>query len=65
MISRHEHNRIVWIDLETPTRDEVRSVMDEFSIEPFVAEELLLPSARPRADFYPNYIFLVLHFPTL
>jgi magnesium transporter len=30
-----------------------------------VAEELLLPSTKPHAEFYKDYIYLVLHFPAL
>lgn len=65
MYSRHEHGGIAWIDLESPTYDEVRRVIEEFDILPLVAEELLLPSTKPRAEFYHTYAYLVLHFPAL
>lgn len=65
MYSRHEHGGITWVDLESPTHDEVRRVIEEFEILPLVAEELLLPSTKPRAEFYRNYAYLVLHFPAL
>ncbi len=65
MLLRHEHNGLTWIDLESPTRDEVRHVMTEFNIERLVSEELLLPSSKPRSEFYPGYVYLVLHFPAL
>ncbi len=65
MYSRHEQGDIVWIDLESPTPDEVRRVIEEFEILPLVAEELLLPSTKPRSEFYKNYAYLVLHFPAL
>ncbi|MBI5470019.1 magnesium transporter CorA family protein [Candidatus Kaiserbacteria bacterium] len=65
MLSRHEHRGLVWVDMESPNPEEVKSVMDEFHIQPLTAEELLLPSSRPRAEFYPSYAYLVLHFPAL
>jgi magnesium transporter len=65
MQSRHAHQGLVWVDLESPTRDEIRAVMDEFHIQPLVAEELLLPSTKPRAEFLGNYVYLVMHFPAL
>ena len=65
MHSRYEHNGLVWIDLESPSRDEVRDIRDQFAIAPLIAEELLLPSIKPRAEFYERYIYLVLHFPAL
>ncbi|MEK7133938.1 MAG: CorA family divalent cation transporter [Patescibacteria group bacterium] len=65
MHSRYEHNGLVWIDLESPSRDEVHDIVDQFSIAPLIAEELLLPSTKPRVDFFKDYAYLVLHFPAL
>ena len=65
MQARHEHRGLVWVDLESPTRDEVHALMQEFSIDHFVAEELLLVSTKPRAEFHQEYVYLVLHFPAL
>ena len=65
MLSRHEHNGLVWIDLESPNPEEVRSVMEEFHIDTLTGDELLLPSSRPRTQFYERYAYLVLHFPAL
>ena len=65
MHTRYEHNGLVWIDLESPSRDEVQDVMDQFAIAPLIAEELLLPTTKPRVEFYPTYAYLVLHFPAL
>ncbi|MEN9413178.1 MAG: hypothetical protein RLZZ342_265 [Candidatus Parcubacteria bacterium] len=65
MLARYTHQGITWVDLESPTHEEVRAVMAEFTIDTIVAEELLLPSSKPRVDSYPNYLYLVLHFPAL
>lgn len=65
MRSRHEHGGLIWLDLESPTRDDVHATMEEFHIEPLVAEELLLPSAKARAELHHSYVYLVLHFPAL
>lgn len=65
MLKTYEHNGLVWIDLESPTREEVQSVTEKFDISTMVAEELLLPSAKPRADFYDKHVYLILHFPAL
>ncbi len=63
MISRYQHKKITWIDLESPTQDEVRQIMKEFNVHPIVANELLSPTVRPRVDLYNNLIYLILHFP--
>lgn len=65
MRSLHEHKGLSWLDLESPTREEIHAVMTEFNIKPLVAEELLLPSSKPRAEFFPEYVYLVMHFPAL
>lgn len=64
MITRYTHNNVTWIDLESPTSEEVREVMDAYNIHPSVAEELLLPTVKPRVEYYENeLIYLILHFP--
>lgn len=65
MQSRYEHGGLVWVDLESPTREEVRAVAEEFRIEPLIAEELLLPSSKPRAEFHGEYAYVVMRFPAL
>ncbi|MEK7590036.1 MAG: CorA family divalent cation transporter [Patescibacteria group bacterium] len=63
MLTKYTHKNITWIDLESPTKEEVRKVMEEYSIHPTVAEELLLPTMKPRVDMHDNFIYLILHFP--
>jgi len=63
MISRYTYKKITWIDLESPTQEEVRGLMKEFDIHPLVANELLAPTLRPKVDLYNNLIYLILHFP--
>lgn len=65
MISRYIYKNLTWIDLESPTKDEVRQIMDEYDIHPVVANELLTPTVRPKVDLYENIIYLILHFPTV
>lgn len=65
MITKHEHKNITWIDLESPTNEEVRKIAKEYSIYPVVAEELLLPTLRPKVELYDNFIYLILHFPAI
>lgn len=63
MIYTYKHKDVTWIDLENPTRSEVRELIEKFSIDPIVAEELLVPTTRSRVDLHPNFIYLILHFP--
>ena len=63
MITVHKHKKLTWIDLESPSSDEVKSLMKEYSIHPLVAEELLKPTLRAKVDVYQNLIYLIMHFP--
>lgn len=65
MRTDHQHSGILWVDLESPTRDEVQKIMEEFGIRAIIAEELMLPSAKPRAEFYGSHAYIILHFPAL
>jgi magnesium transporter len=64
MINKYVYKELTWIDLESPTRDEVKQVMQEFAIDPLVAQELLSPSVRPKMEMHPNFLYFVLHIPT-
>lgn len=63
MITRYSHKNLTWVDLESPTQDEVRAIMNEFHINPLAADELLAPTLKPKVDVYENFIYLILHFP--
>jgi magnesium transporter len=65
MISRYEHQGLSWIDLESPTREEVTALTEEFELHPVIAEELLVNSERAKVDLYQNAVYLILHFPIL
>jgi magnesium transporter len=65
MISRNKYRDLLWIDVERPSHEEIRTLMEEFDIHPIVADELLTPSLRPKVDHYENFIYLILHFPAI
>ena len=63
MITRHERGTVTWVDLESPSRDEVREVMEEFDVDERIEEEIAASSPYPLAIAFPGYAYLVLHFP--
>lgn len=63
MINKNKYKNIEWIDLENPTNEEVRAIMDQYDIDPIIGNELLSPTLRPRVDAHSKYIYLILHFP--
>lgn len=65
MLSRYVQRNLTWIDLVSPTPQEVRSIMQEFGIDPLVAEELLIPSYKSKVERRENQLYAILHFPVL
>ncbi|MCH8889059.1 hypothetical protein IID26_01380 [Patescibacteria group bacterium] len=65
MINRYRHRNLTWVDMENPTNEEIRLIMDEFDLNPLVADELTSPTLKPKVDFYKEYIYLILHFPAI
>lgn len=63
MISRYSHNELEWIDVESPTHEEVFSLMQEFGIHPLIADEIAQPTLRPRIDTQSDMLYVILHFP--
>ena len=41
MISRYTYKDLVWVDMESPSNEEVRQIMEEFSLSPLIGNELL------------------------
>jgi magnesium transporter len=65
MLTRYVRENLVWIDCVSPTPAEVRALMHEFAIDPLIAEELLLPSYKPKVEKRGDVIYVILHFPLL
>lgn len=63
MIKKQNYKGVTWFDLETPTKEEARNLMEEFDLNPEVAQDILLPTFRDKISSYHDYIYLVLHFP--
>lgn len=63
MISTYKYKNLRWLDVESPTIDDVKSLISKYPIHPLVAEELLRPTRRPKTDAYEDFIYLILHFP--
>ncbi len=59
----YKHKNVTWIDLESPTKEEIRNVINDYRVHPLIAEELLVPTLRPKVDLYDDCIYLILHFP--
>ncbi len=63
MINRYHHKELTWVDVESPTKEEIASLAQEFHILPAEEGELLYPSVRPKIDTHADSLYLILHFP--
>lgn len=64
MINRYRYKDSVWIDLLSPTSEEILAISEEFSIHPKIADELTTPSIKSRVELEKDSIYLILHFPS-
>jgi magnesium transporter len=58
-----EDNRVVWIDLESPTHAELREVGRLYGLHPLALEDCLHDGQRPKLESYESHVFLVIHHP--
>ncbi|MBI2474105.1 MAG: hypothetical protein HYV68_00215 [Candidatus Taylorbacteria bacterium] len=65
MLQRYQNGDLTWVDLVSPSSEEIRQVVAEFSIHPMAARELTIPTLRPKVDLYENFVYLILHFPSI
>lgn len=62
---RHNYKNLRWIDVESPTKEEVLHLREEFNIPQPVSDELLSSTIRSKVDLHEGLIYLVLHFPKM
>ena len=65
MIKQLKYKNIDWINVESPTTEDVEYLKKRFDLHPVAAAELGSPSARSKVDVYDDFIYLILHFPNL
>ena len=63
MINTYKYRGETWVDVDHGTEEEVYSLMDKYSIHPFVAKELSSSTPKPRIEFRDKSIYCILHFP--
>jgi magnesium transporter len=56
-------NGLTWVNLDAPTAEAATSLAERFGWHPLDIEDVLSKRQRPKVDEYPEYLFVVLHFP--
>jgi len=53
---------IVWVDLDCPTDEEIKSILEGvFQFHPLAIEDCVTPSSLPKIEDYESYLFIVTH----
>ncbi len=52
---------LLWLDLETPTTDEIDLLRNEFSFHPLAIEDALQAHERPKVETYPGYYLMIFY----
>lgn len=63
MISRYTHQTLTWIDLESPSKEEMMHIAEEFSIPSLVVDEAVSNTLHSKVDLYDTFMYMILHFP--
>lgn len=59
---RADKGLILWVDLDNPTDDEIKQVLEGvFQFHPLAIEDCVTPSSLPKIEDYEDYLFLVTH----
>src|ERR1700750_3240238 len=54
---------LTWIHLDSPSLPHAQELADRFGWHALDVEDVLSKRQRPKIDEYPEYLFVVLHFP--
>jgi magnesium transporter len=57
------HNDLRWLHIDQPTPLERAWLAEHFDFHPLDLEDVMSRNQRPKLDEYPDYLFIVLHFP--
>lgn len=63
MISTYKYQGITWVDLESPSEDELLHILEEYRVPEHLIHELSTETILSKVDGYKDIIYLVLHFP--
>jgi Mg2+ and Co2+ transporter CorA len=54
-------DRLLWLDLERPTRDEFALIQEEFSLHPLAIEDAMSRHQRPKVDQYDTFYLVIFY----
>jgi magnesium transporter len=59
---RADKGLVLWVDLDNPTDEEAKAILEGvFQFHPVAIEDCLTPSSLPKVEDYDDYLFMVTH----
>jgi magnesium transporter len=59
---RADKGLLLWVDLDNPTEDEIKFVLEGvFGFHPLAIEDCVAPNSLPKVEDYEEYLFIVTH----
>ena len=59
---RSDKGLLMWVDLDNPTPDEIKSILEGvFQFHPLAIEDCVQPNSLPKVEDYDEYLFIVTH----
>jgi magnesium transporter len=65
MIKESKNKKITWVDIENPSMDELRKIMEKYNLDPAMTKEMALTTFKERVISKDGKIYAVFHFPAL
>jgi Mg2+ and Co2+ transporter CorA len=65
MISKYKYKGLLWVDLESPRKEEVDSILEEFNLPSDLSEMMYTNGKSAKTDVSTFYTYSVLHFPEI
>ncbi len=63
MTNTHTAKGLIWVDLDSPTDEEIAYLVKRYNLHPLVGEELKSSPSVAKIDFYKDYVLVVLTLP--
>jgi magnesium transporter len=63
MISKYKVGAYEWVDLDSPTSEDIDKVAAEYGLDPYMAKDMATPTPRPRVHTSEKYLYAVMHIP--
>jgi magnesium transporter len=58
-----KNKKTTWVNLLSPTTEEIADLQKKFDLHPLIVAELKQPTLRSKVDIFGETIYLILHFP--